>query len=83
MTANPTAVIFFITYRIKMSNRKRWIVPAGVTPTELDEKMLSLNEAIQECIEHQANRDNMNDVLNNVIGSGPEQKSLNHAGEEK
>ena len=45
--------------------------------SELDEKMLSLNEAIQECIEHQANRDNMNDVLNNVIGSGPEQKSLN------
>ena len=38
--------------------------------SELDEKMLSLNEAIQECIEHQANRDNMNDVLNNVIGSG-------------
>ena len=51
--------------------------------SELDEKMLSLNEAIQECIEHQANRDNMNDVLNNVIGSGPEQKSLNYAGEEK
>lgn len=44
MTANPTAVIFFITYRIKMSNRKRWIVPAGVTPTELDEKMLFYQE---------------------------------------
>ena len=50
--------------------------------SELDEKMLSLNEAIQECIEHQANRDNMNDVLNNVIGSGPEQKSLDYAGKE-
>ena len=44
--------------------------------SELDEKMLSLNEAIQECIEHQANRDNMNDVLHNVIGPGPEQKAL-------
>ena len=26
--------------------------------------------------------DNMNDVLNNVIGSGPEQKSLDYAGKE-
>ena len=50
--------------------------------SELDEKMLSLNEAIQECIEHQANRDNMNDVLNNVIGTGSEQKALDYAGKE-
>ena len=37
--------------------------------SELDEKMLSLNEAIQECIAHQQNRDNMDDVLDHVIGN--------------
>ena len=38
--------------------------------SELDDKMLSLNEAIQECIgREEANRDNMDDVLDNVIGN--------------
>lgn len=44
--------------------------------SELDEKMLSLNEAIQECIAHQQNRDNMDDVLDHVIGNRKEQPRL-------
>ena len=36
---------------------------------ELDDKMLSLNEAIQECIVQEASRRNMDDVLDNVIGT--------------
>ena len=44
--------------------------------SELDEKMLSLNEAIQECIAHQQNRDNMDAVLDHVIGSRKEQLKL-------
>ena len=36
---------------------------------ELDDKMLSLNEAIQECIVQEASRRNMDDVLDNVVGT--------------
>ena len=43
---------------------------------ELDDKMLSLNEAIQECIVQAENRDNMDGVLENVIGNRKEQRSL-------
>ena len=48
--------------------------------SELDDKMLSLNEAIQECIVHEENRDNMDDVLENVIGNRKEQKSYHMYG---
>ena len=41
--------------------------------SELDEKMLSLNEAIQECILQQENKANMDDVVENVIGNRKEQ----------
>ena len=44
--------------------------------SELDDKMLSLNEAIQECIERTANLDNMDEVLDNVIGTRKEQKLI-------
>ena len=44
--------------------------------SELDEKMLSLNEAIQECIIHDERQDNMDDVLDNVIGNRKEQNQL-------
>ena len=50
--------------------------------SELDEKMLSLNEAIQECILQQENRDNMDDVLENVIGNRKEQPKLQANGTE-
>ena len=40
---------------------------------ELDDKMLSLNEAIQECILQQEKRDNMDEVLDHVIGNRKEQ----------
>ena len=51
--------------------------------SELDDKMLSLNEAIQECIVNEKNRDNMDEVLENVIGNRKEQKlpDLEAAGE--
>ena len=51
--------------------------------SELDEKMLSLNEAIQACIVQEDNRDSMDDVLENVIGNRKEQKlpHLDAAGE--
>ena len=43
---------------------------------ELDEKMLSLNEAIQACVVHKPDKDNMDDVLDHVIGNRREQKTL-------
>lgn len=51
--------------------------------SELDEKMLSLNEAIQACIVQEDYRDSMDDVLENVIGNRKEQKlpDLEAAGE--
>ena len=42
--------------------------------SELDEKMLSLNEAIQACIVQEDNRDSMDEVLENVIGNRKENK---------
>ena len=42
--------------------------------SELDEKMLSLNEAIQACIVQEDNRDSMDEVLENVIGNRRENK---------
>lgn len=36
--------------------------------SELDDKMLSLNEAIQTCMINSSRKENMEDVLNNVIG---------------
>ena len=50
--------------------------------SELDEKMLSLNEAIQECILQQENRNNMDDVLDHVIGNRKEQPKLQANGTE-
>ncbi|HJC92174.1 MAG TPA: GTP pyrophosphokinase family protein [Candidatus Mediterraneibacter excrementigallinarum] len=51
--------------------------------SELDDKMLSLNEAIQECIvQEEANRDNMDDVLDNVIGNRRGQRVI-HFSDEK
>ena len=44
--------------------------------SELDEKMLSLNEAIQECILQEETRDNMDDVLEHVIGTRKSQPKL-------
>ncbi len=48
--------------------------------SELDEKMLSLNEAIQECIlqdgDDAKEKDNMDDVLDHVIGNRKEQKTI-------
>lgn len=41
--------------------------------SELDDKMLSLNEAIQECIEQQAGRNNTNNVRRGMIAAGTEQ----------
>ena len=51
--------------------------------SELDEKMLSLNEAIQACIVQEDIRDSMDEVLENVIGNRKEQKlpHLEAAGE--
>lgn len=43
---------------------------------ELDDKMLSLNEAIQECIVRESSRNNMDEVLENVIGNRKDQKLL-------
>ena len=50
--------------------------------SELDEKMLSLNEAIQECILRQENKANMDDVVENVIGNRTEQPKLQANGTE-
>ena len=50
--------------------------------SELDEKMLSLNEAIQECILQQENKANMDDVVENVIGNRKEQPKLQANGTE-
>ena len=36
--------------------------------SELDDKMLSLNEAIQTCMINSSRKENMEDVFNNVIG---------------
>ena len=44
--------------------------------SELDEKMLSVNEAIQECILQEETRDNMDDVLEHVIGTRKSQPKL-------
>ena len=50
--------------------------------SELDDKMLSLNEAIQECIYQGEERDNMDDVLEHVIGNRKEQSKLRRIGAE-
>ena len=45
--------------------------------SELDEKMLSLNEAIQQCIlQDEREKDSMGDVLDHVIGNRKEQKDV-------
>ena len=48
----------------------------------MDEKMLSINEAIQECIIRQENKANMDDVVENVIGNRTEQPKLQANGTE-
>lgn len=50
--------------------------------SELDDKMLSLNEAIQECIIQDASKEYMDDVIDNVIGVKGEQKII-HFKEQK
>lgn len=48
--------------------------------SELDDKMLSLNEAIQECLReknaHTEQKMKMDDVTENLIGSKREQNTL-------
>ena len=53
---------------------KRQLQECAKMVAELDDKMLSLNEAIQECIVQAENRDNMDGVLENVIGNRKEQR---------
>ena len=44
--------------------------------SELDEKMLQLNEAIQECILKESDRERLEGVCRDVIGSREEQKLM-------
>ena len=44
--------------------------------SELDEKMLQLNEAIQECILKESDRERLEEVCRDVIGSREEQKLM-------
>ena len=48
--------------------------------SELDEKMLQLNEAIQECILKESDQERLEGVCRDVIGSRREEQKLMSAG---